>query len=198
MSQSLHNALINDVSNGYWDTCNSHFDRGVVSAEDMLELNRGNCFSLSAYVCSLLTATEEPSLAGVCIEVLRSGRNYHASSWAICEDSPSGYVRLDLLSERANDLDLPPELTKQLATLAETSQQAIYYSAASAESRHDHLVRQPISAQHVWPEGIGENEMVFLGAQAGATALRVLAEAGGTRHLLPTFNRPDVPSLPRA
>ena len=68
------------ISEGYWQLCNDFFDRDVHMSADMQRDQRGNCFTLSEFLCNRLTTSSEAVASGICIEVLPNRRNYHASA----------------------------------------------------------------------------------------------------------------------
>ena len=161
----------------------------------MIEQNRGNCFSLSEYLCASLVALPEVLAAGIGIEVLHSRRNYHAFNWAcLCGDSRP--VRLDLLLPFPERLENSRGLRPLLPGLSICSERVLYRSS-NVGVNEETLTCQALARLYHWPLGDGGHEQVFLGARAGIAALHVLAQEGGTRRLLPPLQEPTLPALPR-
>lgn len=183
------------ISDGYWEICNSNFDRDVPDAATMRRQARGNCFTLTEYLCKRVRLFHGVLAAGVCLEVLPNRRNYHASAWAIFDRSQT-IVRFDLLADQPTEIEAPPQLLGQLAHLdSVTSTDVVYWLSLGTED-HSHADRREVGRKYEWPNSATGQQSVFLAEGAGIVALHAIAAEGGTRHLLPATYRPAVPTLP--
>ncbi|MDB5184356.1 MAG: hypothetical protein JWN38_164 [Candidatus Saccharibacteria bacterium] len=166
-------------SEGYWNVCNDSFDRTIYTAADMQQRQRGNCFTLSEFLCMKLISHPAVIASGLCIEVLASRRNYHVSSWALFIHPPRS-VRLDLLEE----FPIPiPEMVAALTNLATTPNDALYVATTEQSSLDRVMSQQSVSEAYEWPQLDDAHEALYLNAPAGIQTLHALALAGGIRRL---------------
>jgi hypothetical protein len=188
------------ISQGYWQVCNDSFDRNIYTSADMQRQQRGNCFTLSEFLCDTLIANVAVAATGICIEVLPSRRNYHASTWAVLERSRQ-IVRLDLLDESPVPQPQLAGVASALVSLANSAAEALYISTdLGTDSVESVVARIPISEAYEWPETPGRHEAVFLNAPLGIQTLHTLAHLGGIRHLLNKSEQviaAQLPALPR-
>lgn len=192
-SQELTKVSMDTLSDGYWSVCNSDegFDRDVYTVDDMQLKQRGNCFTLSEFLCNKFADMDGVVASGVCIEVLPNRRNYHAVTWAVLNNDR--VYRFDLLKPYPT---VQPNLRKvnhKLRLLADSSCEVLY---ASISSLTVVTAMQSISLPYEWPTYETYHEAIYINAPLGIQTLHTLAELGGTKRLLETDSYTVEDSLP--
>lgn len=193
----LIKAPLNTLSNGYWTICNSDdgFDRDVITAADMQHRERGNCFTLSEFLCDKLVNVVGIDAAGICIEVLSNRKNYHAATWAISRNEE--IFRFDLLKPTPIPQPQLRQASRQLLSLENSNDKVLYVSTKLQPG----LTAVTATASRIdetynWPSEGNCREAVFLSKSLGIQVLHKLAELGGTNHLLSEESRASVMGLP--